>query len=132
MSFSVSEHPIDNFKCYKDGNSIYFGEISQEKRNEESEETIPKRNGIGVQIFQKENGEISTRFEGNWKSDKKINEGTFLYPDGSKYNGQLKGNLPHGYGNFEWADGMKFNGNWLNGRMEGGGKFYHIDVQNYL
>ena len=50
---------------------------------------------------------------------KKHGRGTFIWSDGSIYNGQFQHNNIEGTGEYKWADGRSYNGDWKNNKMHG-------------
>jgi len=56
-----------------------------------------------------------SRYEGELYHGCLQGYGTFKWPDGSFYRGEWKNNLPHGRGVFKWADGNQFEGEWEEG-----------------
>jgi hypothetical protein len=64
------------------------------------------KNGYHVWIF-----EDGSKYEGEWKDDKKHGKGIFYRSDGSKcYEGDYKDDIIEGYGIFYWQNGDKYEG----------------------
>lgn len=43
-------------------------------------------------------------------------KGVFIWPDGSKYEGDFAYDLKDGNGVFTWPDGKQYTGSWKNGK----------------
>ena len=54
-------------------------------------------------------------------------EGTFAYPDGSRYSGRFRQGKPHGQGSFDYPNGEKYVGNFQNGVRHGNGRLTEAD-----
>ncbi len=84
-------------------------------------------NGYGVWIY-----DTGSKYEGYWKDGSLSGQGTYLFPDGMKYNGDFDNNNYNGYGTFYWADGSYHTGNWKEGKQNGQGSYSKTDgsIQN--
>ncbi len=51
-----------------------------------------------------------------------MNKGTYTYPDGSRYEGEMKDDQRNGKGIWTRPDGMKFEGEWKDNKPDGYGK----------
>ena len=71
-------------------------------------------NGQGTYIYP--NGE---KYEGDWKNGKYHGHGTFTYPDGNMYVGEFKDGLKNGQGTLTSPYGEKYEG-----KFKDGGKLY--------
>jgi hypothetical protein len=49
-------------------------------------------------------------------------KGTYVWPDGRKYQGDYINDKKDGHGYYEFGDGRRYDGQWLNGKMHGVGK----------
>jgi hypothetical protein len=49
----------------------------------------------------------------------KNGRGTFIWGDGSSYNGEFYKNDIHGRGVYKWLDGREYNGEWKENKMDG-------------
>ena len=58
-------------------------------------------------------------------------QGTFWWPDGSKYVGQFKVDLLSGQGAYAWPDGFKYVGEFRDNRPNGRGTFTFADGAEY-
>ena len=59
-------------------------------------------------------------------SSGKINgQGTYIFHDGKKYEGEYKDGEYHGQGTFTYPDGSKYVGEWKDGKKNGKGTLYH-------
>ena len=54
-------------------------------------------------------------------------QGTFTFPDGSKYVGEYKDGKISGQGTFTWADGEQYVGDWKEGLIHGQGTNFFSD-----
>lgn len=71
-----------------------------------------KRHGYGV--WTRPDG---TRYTGEWKEDKPDGLGSLFNPDGSSYAGQWKAGRRNGQGTMTYADGTQVAGKWREGRF---------------
>ena len=62
-------------------------------------------------------------YEGDYKNSIRNGQGTFYYPDGSKYVGEFVNGLREGKGIFYWNDGTYWDGTFKNNEMDGNGNF---------
>lgn len=51
--------------------------------------------------------------------------GTFIYPDGSKYEGEWKSGIRDGLGKYTYANGDWYDGSWKHNTKDGHGVYYH-------
>ena len=58
-----------------------------------------------------------TKYEGEWKDDKKHGQGTYIYSDGIKWVGGFKDDKLYGQGIYVYPDGLKESGEWRNGKF---------------
>lgn len=56
------------------------------------------------------------------KGDCITGEGTKVYSNGNKYEGNFKNGKRNGKGTFTWTSGAKYEGNWVDNKREGNGK----------
>ena len=130
--------PLDTKKklgwvCLQKPNGLYLGE---------AEYLVP--NGRGMFIFNKgglqwigyfydgvkgDQGRLFDRrgnllYEGDYKNGIRNGNGTFYYPDGSKYVGEFVNGLREGKGVFSWNDGTYWDGTFKNNEMDGTGNFF--------
>ena len=59
-------------------------------------------------------------------------QGTYTWPDGSKYVGSWKNEKEHGEGTFTWSDGRKYVGSWKDGKLHGEGTYTWPDGGKYV
>ncbi len=59
-------------------------------------------------------------------------KGTFIWPNGDKYNGDWKNQKPHGLGTFKWVDGTKYIGDWKFGLQDGQGTVTWANGDKYI
>lgn len=50
------------------------------------------------------------------------------YPDGKKFEGQWKDGKKHGQGTYSWPNGSKYYVNYIEGKMQGGGQMNNNQV----
>ncbi len=62
--------------------------------------------------------------EGSFRDGKKHGHGTYVWPDGGRYEGEYRNGRPHGSGSYATASGDRYEGNWTNGcfSKSGGGR----------
>ena len=73
-----------------------------------------KRNGKGIEIFEK-SGRV---FEGEWKNNE-LKDGKITYANGDVYEGGLKYHFPNGIGRMTYANGTVKSGRWEAGVFKG-------------
>jgi hypothetical protein len=61
------------------------------------------------------------------EGDCESGQGTYAYPDGSKYEGRFRSGKPHGKGTFFYIDGDRYEGMFSNGLKSGEGVLYRAD-----
>ncbi len=59
-------------------------------------------------------------------------KGTFIWPNGDKYNGNWKNQKPHGLGTFKWVNGTKYIGDWELGIQNGQGTVTWANGDKYI
>ena len=59
-------------------------------------------------------------------------KGTFIWPNGDKYNGNWKNQKPHGLGTFIWVNGTKYIGDWEFGIQNGQGTVTWANGDKYI
>ena len=90
------------------------------------------RNEYGYKVGLKEKG-LPTHYinehgyREEYKEEKAPTQGTFIYPNGKKYEGGWKNGQRHGHGIFSYQNGDKYEGGWKNGQRHGHGKITHPD-----
>jgi hypothetical protein len=72
-----------------------------------------------------------SKYDGQWKGDKKHGLGVWTFADGDTYDGQWEGGMMHGLGAWTWADGDKYDGQWKDGNMHGLGVHTSADGDKY-
>ncbi len=68
-----------------------------------------------------------TKYDGEWKDNKRHGHGILTRPDGTKYVGEWAENKPHGQGVLITAEGMIYTGEWKNGKRNGYGVYTDPD-----
>ncbi len=53
--------------------------------------------------------------EGSFRNGKKYGHGTYVWPDGDRYEGEYRNGRPHGSGVYATASGDRYEGNWTDG-----------------
>ena len=84
-------------------------------------------NGYGIMTYP--NG---SKYEGEWKDNKKEGFGTFYYSYGSTYRGYWKNNKKDGLGEFNYYKGGSYIGYWKNNQRHGIGRIVLNDGGTYL
>ena len=64
-----------------------------------------------------------SKYIGEVLNGKLHGKGCYWWKDGRKYNGEYNSNVISGKGVFEWPDGRKYDGEYFNGQKEGVGQF---------
>jgi hypothetical protein len=71
------------------------------------------RDGYGVQIYYLDKfGQKENRYFGGWKKDEMHGEGTFIYYDGTMFQGTFQNNIRKGKGTMCWPNGDRLSGEW--------------------
>lgn len=60
---------------------------------------------------------------GDYVKNKRHGRGTFLYPDGSKYDGEWNENLREGHGTYTYPNNDTYEGEWKNHQRHGKGTY---------
>ncbi|HED24579.1 MAG TPA: hypothetical protein ENN91_05580 [Firmicutes bacterium] len=68
-----------------------------------------------------------TTYEGEWKGNKRHGFGVWIRPDGTRYVGEWTDNKPNGEGILFNADGSKYTGAWKEGKRHGRGMMSYAD-----
>lgn len=68
-----------------------------------------------------------SRYEGEWKNEKRHGYGIWTRPDGTKYAGEWIEGKPDGLGMLNNADGSVYNGEWKAGKRNGQGMLTYAD-----
>ena len=64
----------------------------------------------------------NSKYEGEFRKDKKCGKGKIVFDSGDKYEGEFSDNKFNGYGHYIWAkNGHEYKGNYLNGKFHGEG-----------
>ena len=79
------------------------------------------------------NYDDGSKYEGDWREDKKEGNGIYQFIKRSKYKGQWKNDKRDGNGTFTWKDGDKYIGEYKNGeKVKGKGKFYNKNLLFFI
>ena len=121
-------------------NTLYKGDIVQNKKSGKGEEISPegtysgffsndKKNGEGKMVFSL-TGDI---YEGNYKDDLFDGQGHYIWKiSGQEYTGEYKSGLMHGKGLYEWSEGEYYRGSFVNGKKEGKGEMHWADGRSFI
>lgn len=83
-----------------------------------------QRSGYGKYVFRKVKGKMRNAcYMGHYVNNKKNGQGTFMYPDGAKYEGSWKDDLRHGFGSYSYTNGDLYRGEWEHDRRHGQGTY---------
>jgi len=83
------------------------------------------RHGIGKDYRK------NSKYEGEFKKDKKCGNGKIVFDSGDIYEGEFSDNKFNGYGHYIWAkNGHEYKGSYLNGKFHGEG-FYRWGKNEY-
>ena len=72
-----------------------------------------------------------TRYEGEYRDDKKHGQGTYTWADGTRYEGEYRDDKKHGQGTHTWADGRRYQGEYRDGKPHGQGTYTLPDGRRY-
>jgi uncharacterized caspase-like protein len=86
-----------------------------------------KANGAILVAKGKQDGDGTTVQSGCINGDCENGQGTYAFPDGSKYDGQFAAGKIHGYGTFYYANGDKYVGSFKVNVAHGKGTIFHAD-----
>ena len=87
----VAKALLRDWMKYANGNS-YYGEFRKGNRH-----------GFGIGLWKDGSINDGAVYVGQWRDNKKEDEGVYFYPDGSRYQGPWKGGQEHGVGVFTYA-----------------------------
>lgn len=69
-----------------------------------------------------------SKYEGYWVNDVRQGHGKYTYPNGDIYEGEWAENQRHGHGVYSYAvTGSKYSGMWVHGKMEDAGELIHAN-----
>lgn len=86
-----------------------------------------KANGATLVAKGKQDGDGTTVQSGCINGDCENGQGTYAYPDGSKYDGQFNKGKIHGWGTFIYTNGDKYVGSFKENIADGKGTIFHAD-----
>lgn len=86
-----------------------------------------KANGAILAAKGKQDGDGTTIQSGCINGDCEEGQGTYAYPDGSKYEGQFNKGKIHGWGTFYYTNGDKYVGTFKENIANGKGTIFHAD-----
>lgn len=95
----------------REGDTIYNGEFSQDKKN-----------GRGTLTYKD-----GSRYVGEFINDEKQGRGTLISINGDKYIGNWRHNQQNGYGVMNAVDGSVYSGSFVDGIKEGKGSLKYPD-----
>lgn len=72
------------------------------------------------------------RYEGQWLNGKKHGQGTMTYANGNVYTGQYENGLKHGKGTFTYTNQDVYEGEFQQGKKEGQGQYTYADGEQYI
>jgi hypothetical protein len=64
-----------------------------------------------------------SRYEGEWRDDKRTGQGVYTWPSGNRYEGEWRDDKRAGQGVQTWADGDRYEGAYQDGKAHGFGEF---------
>eukprot|EP00927_Polykrikos_kofoidii_P060625 TRINITY_DN55566_c0_g1_i1.p1 TRINITY_DN55566_c0_g1~~TRINITY_DN55566_c0_g1_i1.p1 ORF type:complete len:537 (-),score=71.02 TRINITY_DN55566_c0_g1_i1:34-1644(-) len=70
-------------------------------------------------------GIIWGQYKGAWKADSMNGMGTYMWSDGSCYEGNFVNGNMNGHGRLRWPEGSVYDGDWACGEMCGQGEFFN-------
>lgn len=76
-------------------------------------------NGFGTYVWND-----GSRYEGNFKNGERNGEGIYYYPKGAKYIGKQVDGKRNGWGTYYYPNGDKYEGEWKNDEKTGKGTMY--------
>ena len=79
--------------------------------------------GFGKVYFPPDDVRKRLSFEGYFKDGVASGNGTVIWVDGNKYEGEFKANIRHGFGIQNQTNGVFYEGYWINDTPSGVGKF---------
>lgn len=116
-------------------NDVYNGELKDDKCttgffNKATGKRFDYKNCIkdGVGTMHYANGD---KYVGNWKDNKRADEGVMTYANGDKYNGNWKDNKMEGKGIYTFKNKDVYDFNWADNRMKGQGKIIYENGDVY-
>jgi hypothetical protein len=68
-----------------------------------------------------------SRYEGEVSNGMRNGKGTYIAANGEKYTGEWLNDMRHGYGVYVWSNGDTYTGEWRNGLRHGKGTFQGFD-----
>jgi hypothetical protein len=89
--------------------------------------------GHGVQTFTEDSKELT--YDGQWEEDNRAGNGTLIWKDGTKYDGEWFNDFFHGHGVLNFAEdsaGLNYDGEWKEGKQSGNGTYIWKNGQKYV
>ena len=115
-------------EVYKNGKIFSQGIIKQQ--SDDFLERISKEGELlsGFNSFVYPDG---STYEGMWENGARHGYGKMIYKDGNSYEGNWKNGVKHGHGKMIYISGSIFDGNWKNNTRNGQGKLIRKDKTEY-
>lgn len=80
---------------------------------------------ISIFLFKK-------KISGDYVKNKRLGQGIFHYPDGSKYDGEWNENVREGYGTYTYPNNDTYQGEWKNHQRNGKGTYTYAITSTSL
>ncbi|MBQ6207858.1 MAG: AAA family ATPase [Oscillospiraceae bacterium] len=71
------------------------------------------------------------RYEGDWLNGVRTGKGKFYWTNGNRYEGDFVNGVRTGKGKFYWANGSRYEGDYTDNKMNGKGVFYYANGNRY-
>ena len=81
---------------------------------------------------EREDANISSKYEGEVRYGFPNGQGTLIHPDGSKYVGKFRKGKKHGQGIYTYPNGAKYLGEYKDGLRNGQGKWNFSDGKKFV
>ncbi len=103
-------------KPFAIGKQIVWEEVASDVLNQTGCIEGNCMNGQGTYVW-----EDGTKYEGESKKGKEHGQGKIVWANGDTYEGEWKNGEEHGQGKMVWVNGVTYEGEWKNGKMYGEG-----------
>jgi hypothetical protein len=104
--------------------------VAADRTRYEGQYKDDKKHGYGKMLFLSAPFE-DDRYEGEYQDDKRNGQGKYFYSSGNHYEGEFRDDKRNGQGKYFFANGDRAEGEWRDGRQSGQGKYFYASGNHY-